>query len=73
MVQDLRGEDWNIVSSIRFTGDVEILVSVFRKLFEEEGKEGVYIFAGCDGVTDRTTAVRKARIDGLIKKNDGGV
>ena len=35
MAHDLRCEDRNVMSSIRFTRDMEVLMGVFGELFEE--------------------------------------
>jgi len=36
--EDLGGEDRNVVASVRFTGDVEVLMRVLWELLEEEGE-----------------------------------
>lgn len=59
--------------SIGFTCDVEILVGVFGEGLEEQGKEGIDVFAGGDGVGDGRAAVGKAGIDGLIEEDDASV
>ena len=38
VAEDLSAEDGNVVSSIRFPGDVEILMRIFWELLEEEGE-----------------------------------
>lgn len=67
------GEDGDVVACVGFACDVEVLVSVFGKLFEEEGEESVNVFAGGDGVGDGGAAVGEADVDGLIEEDDAGV
>ena len=50
MAQDLRREDWDVVTGIRFSSNMEVLMRILWELLEEEGKEGVDILASCDCV-----------------------
>lgn len=50
--QNLRGENWNVVASIRLPSDVEVLLSVLWELLEEQSQQRVDVLAGCDGVGD---------------------
>jgi hypothetical protein len=50
--QDLRGKDGNVMSGIRFTGNMEILCGIFGELLEEQGKKCVDVFTGRDGVAN---------------------
>ena len=73
MSQDFRREDWNVMPSIGFAGDMKVLMSVLWKLFEEQGEESVNVFAGGNGIADRAAAIRKAGVDRLIQEDDGGI
>jgi hypothetical protein len=55
--KDFGGENWNVVTSVRFTSDVEVLLGVLWELLEEEGEESVHILSSCDSVADRAAAV----------------
>ncbi len=48
--EDLRSEDWDVVASIRFTSNMEVLLSIFWELLEEEGEESIYVLASSDGI-----------------------
>lgn len=50
--KNLRGEDWNVVASIRLSSDVEVLLSVLWELLKEQRQESIDVLAGCDGVGD---------------------
>jgi hypothetical protein len=52
---------------------VEVLLSIFWELLEEERKKSVDVFSSCDSVADRATAVRVADVDRLVKEDDGCV
>lgn len=54
---DLCREDWNVVTGIRFTSNVEILLRILWELFEEKGKQGVDIFSGRNCVADGVPTV----------------
>ena len=68
--KNLCGENWNVVTSVRFTCNVEILGGVFGELLEEEGEECVDILSSCDCVADLSTTVGVTDIDGLIEEDD---
>jgi len=55
--QDLRGEDGDIMTSVRFTRNVEILFGVLGELFEKQSEESVDILASGNGVADGSTTV----------------
>ena len=55
--EDLRGKNRDVVTSIRFTRNVEALLGIFGELLEEEGEQGVNILASSDRVADGTAAV----------------
>lgn len=71
--QNLRSEDRDVMTSVRFTRDMEALFRVLGELLEEEGKQGVYVLASSNRIADRAAAVGVADIDGLIDENNGGV
>ena len=66
VAEDLRAEDWDVVSGVRFAGDVEVLMRVLWELLEEEGEEGIDVLAGGYGVADAAATVGVADVDGLI-------
>lgn len=45
------------MSGIRFTSNMEILMSVLRKLLEEEGEKGIDVLASGNSVTNGAPAV----------------
>ena len=55
--QNLGSEDRNIVTSVGFTSNVEVLLRVLGKLVEEEGEKGVDVLASSDSVADAIAAV----------------
>lgn len=48
--KDLIGKDGDVMSGVRFSSDVEILLGIFRELLEEESHKSIDIFAGGDCV-----------------------
>jgi hypothetical protein len=68
--ENLGGEDWDVVTSVRLSGNVEVLLRVFWELLEEEGEESVDVLSSSNGVADRSTAVRVTDIDWLIKEDN---
>lgn len=73
MRQDLRGEDGNVVTSIRLSSNVEGLLSVLGEVVEEQGQESVDVLAGGDSVVDGVAAVGVASIDRLVDEDDRGI
>ena len=71
--KNLRGENWDIVTSIRLSSNVEVLLSVLGELLEEERQERVDVLTGCDGVGDGGAGVGVADVDWLVEEDDGGV
>lgn len=71
--KDLGGENGDVVTGVRLSGDVEVLLRVFGELREEKGHQGVNILAGCDSVANRATAVRVSDVDRLVEEDDGGI
>lgn len=61
------------MTSVRLARNVEVLLSVFRELLEEQGKESVNVLAGSNGVADGGPAVGVSDVDGLVKENDRGI
>lgn len=71
--QDLGGENWDVVASIRLSSNMEVLLRVLWKLLEEERQESVDVLAGCNGVGDGGAGVGVSDVDGLIEEDNGGV
>lgn len=61
------------MTGVRFSGNVEILMSVFWKLFEKKREKGIYIFSGSDCVADGAAAVRETSVDRLIEEDDRSI
>jgi len=61
------------VTCIRFSRNVEVLLSILGVLLKKQSEKSVDIFAGSDSVTDGASAVREAGIDGLVQENDRSV
>ena len=59
--------------SVRFAGDVEILMRVLWELFEEQREQSIDVFPSCDGVADAAATVRVTDVDWLIQEYDRGV
>jgi hypothetical protein len=55
--EDLGGEDWDVVASVRLARDVERLSGVLGELLEEESQESVDVLAGSNSVGDRAATV----------------
>lgn len=71
--ENLGSENGNVVSSVRFASNVEVLVSILRELLEEESHQGVDVLASCYSVANRAATVGVTDVDGLVKEDDGGV
>lgn len=71
--QNLRSKDGDIMTSIGFTGNVEVLLGILGELFEEEGKQGIDVLASSDRVTDSRVAVGVTDIDRLVEEDHGRV
>jgi hypothetical protein len=50
--KNLGCENWDIVTGIRFSGDVEVLLRIFGELLKEESKESIYILASSNCVAN---------------------
>lgn len=70
MRENLSGKYWNVMSSIRFTGNMEILLGIFWELLEEQGQESIDILSCSDGIADGRAAIGVTDIDGLVKEDD---
>jgi len=68
--QDFGGEDRNVMASIRFSGNMEVLLCVFRELLEEKGQESVDILASSDSVANRAATVGVADVDWLVEEDN---
>jgi hypothetical protein len=71
--ENLGGEDRDVVASVRFSSNVEVLLGVLWELLEEQGEQCIHILAGGNGVADRATTVRVTNVDRLVKENDRGI
>ena len=69
--KNLRSKDRNVMSTVRFTCNMEILGGILRELFEEQGEECVNILARSNCIADRLAAVGIANIDRLVEENYG--
>lgn len=71
--ENLGGEDGNVVASITFTGNVEVLLGILRKFLEEQRQQCINILAGRGGVADGVATVGVANVYGLVKEDDRGI
>lgn len=71
--QDLGGEDWNVVSSVGLSSNVEVLLSILGELLEEECHKRINILSSCDSVANSAARVRVSNVDWLIEEDDRGV
>ena len=71
--ENLRGENRNVVASIRLSSNVEVLLRVLWELLEEERQERVDVLTGCDGVGDGGAGVGVADVDWLVQEDNRGV
>jgi len=55
--KNLSGKDWDVVTSIGLSRDVEVLLSVFRELLEEKSEKCIYVFSGSNSVANGATTV----------------
>lgn len=68
--EDLRGKDRDIMTSIRLTRDMEVLLRILGELLEEEREQSIHILASCNSVADSGAAVGVADINRLVKEDD---
>jgi hypothetical protein len=73
VLQNLRSEDWDVVSGIGLASNVEVLLSILGEVVEEESEKSIDVLAGGDSVANAVAAVRVADVDGLVNEDDGGV
>jgi hypothetical protein len=71
--ENLVGKDRDVVTGIRLSSNVEVLLSILRELVEEEGKKGINVLAGGDSVAHGAATVRVTDVDGLVEEDDGSV
>lgn len=64
--ENLSSKDWDVVSGIGFTGDVEVLGGIFGELLEKQGQKGVDVLSGSNGVGNGRAAVGEANVDWLV-------
>lgn len=57
VTEDFRREHRDVVACVRLSGNMKILVSVLRKLLEEQSEQRINIFACCNGIADGSSAV----------------
>ena len=48
VAEDFGGKDRDVMTSIGFAGNVEVLVRIFGELFEEESEERIDVLASCN-------------------------
>lgn len=73
VLEDLRRKGGNVVSTIRLSGNVEVLSRILGELVEEEREKGVNVLASSDSVADGATAVGVADVDRLVQEDDGSI
>lgn len=57
VTEDFRREHRNVVARVRLAGDMKILLRILGKLREEQSEQGINIFARCNSIADRSSAV----------------
>ncbi|KAH3667568.1 hypothetical protein OGATHE_003091 [Ogataea polymorpha] len=73
MSENLGGKHWNVMTTVRLTSDVEVVLQQVWELLVEQLQEGVNVFTSCDRVRDRLGRVRESNVDRLVKKNNSGI
>lgn len=73
MSKNFRSENRNVVASIRFSSNMEVLLRILRELLEEESEQGVNILASSNRVANSVVAVRVANVDRLVQEDHGSV
>ena len=68
--QNFSCKDRDIVSSVRLSSNVEVLLSVLRELLEEEREQSVNVLASSNCVADGAPTVGVAYVDRLVKEDD---
>ena len=71
--QNLGGKNRNVMSSVRLSRDMEVLLRILRELLEEEGEQSINVLASSDRVTDGGATVGVSDIDRLVEENNRGV
>lgn len=71
--EDLRSKHRHVMSAIRFSRNMEVLMCVLGELLEEEREKGVDILARSHGVANRGVAVRIPNINRLVQEDDRGI
>jgi len=71
--QNLGSKDRDVVTSVRLSSNVEVLLRILRELLKEECEQGIDILASSHRVSDSRTTVRVPDVDRLVKEDDGGV
>lgn len=74
VVDNLRSECGDVVASVRFTSNVELVLDELRELLEEELQEDEHILGGSSGGVDLVTlSVGVADADWLVQENHRSV
>lgn len=68
--QDLRGENWDVMTGIRLSSNMKVLLSILWELLEEESEKSVDILASSNSVADRAATVRIADINWLVEEDN---
>jgi len=71
--KNFRRKDWNVVTGVGFTGDVERLLGVLGELLEEQCQKSIDILACSDSVADSASTVGVSDVDWLVKEDDRSV
>lgn len=71
--KNLRSENRDVVASIRFSSNMEVLLRILRELLEEESKQGVNVLASSNRVANSVVAVGVANVDRLVQEDHGSV
>lgn len=71
--ENLGSKHGNVMTGIRLASDVEVLLSVFRELLEEQGQKSIDVLAGSDGVANSAATVRVTDIDRLVQEDHGSI
>lgn len=64
------GENGNVMTSVAFASDVEVLLGVLRELLEEQRQQRIDILTGSGSVADGAATIRVANVDRLVEEDD---
>jgi len=71
--ENLGSKDWDVVTGVRLTSNVESLLGVLWELLEEQGHQSIDVLASCDSVADGAARVGVTDVDWLVKEDDRGI